>query len=93
MDNFLHWAPPTVYILCMLTCLACTALLLRGYLRSRTRLLLWSAMCFFGLSINNLLLYLDLHVVPSIDLTFARQLSILGSLLVLLYGLIWDSTS
>lgn len=83
---------PAVYILSMLTCTACAILLLRGYKRSGAALLLWSGLCFAGLTINNLLLFIDLVILPtSIDLTYYRQASTLISLLVLLYGLIWES--
>ena len=82
----------TVYILCALTSIACAALLLRGYARSRTRLLLWSSLCFVGLALNNVLLFLDKVVFAGgPDLTLARSLTALGALLVLVYGLIWDS--
>jgi hypothetical protein len=80
----------TVYILCSLTSLACTILLLRGYLRRRVRLLLWSSLCFLGLTISNVLLFIDLVVVPYIDLSIWRSLATLIALIVLIYGLIWD---
>jgi hypothetical protein len=82
----------TVYILCALTSIAGAALLLRGYARSRTRLLLWSSLCFVGLALNNVLLFLDKVVFPNgPDLTLYRSLTALAALLVLVYGLIWDS--
>jgi hypothetical protein len=82
----------TVYILCALTSIACAALLLRGYARSRTRLLLWSSLCFVGLALNNVLLFLDKVVFAhGPDLTLYRSLTALAALLVLVYGLIWDS--
>ena len=45
-----------VYVLCALTSIACAVLLLRGYFRTRVRLLLWSGLCFVGLALNNALL-------------------------------------
>lgn len=82
----------TVYILCALTSIACAALLLRGYTRSRTRLLLWSSLCFVGLALNNVILFLDKVVfAKGPDLTLYRSLTALVALLVLVYGLIWDS--
>jgi hypothetical protein len=57
-----------VYLLSSLTSLTCTVLLLRGYLRSRVRLLLWSSLCFLGLTFSNVLLFIDLVVVPGINL-------------------------
>jgi hypothetical protein len=81
----------TVYILCALTSAACAILLLRGYARSRSRLLLWSSACFFGLCANNILLFVDLILLPQIDLVLLRSGSALLSLLILLYGLVWES--
>jgi hypothetical protein len=79
-----------VYILCALTSLTSMALLLRGYWASRVRLLLWSGLCFAGLAGNNLLLMVDLFVVPDMDLSLIRQIPALTGLLLLLFGLIWD---
>ena len=80
-----------VYILCMLTSLACALLLARAYLRTRTRLLLWSALCFLALTLNNLLLVLDLIVFPQIDLSLYRSLSSFAAAALLLFGLLWDT--
>jgi hypothetical protein len=79
-----------VYILCGLTSLACMVLLLRGYLANRVRLLLWASLCFAGLTINNLLLFVDLIVVPDVDLTTGRNFAALVGVCLLIYGLIWD---
>ena len=80
-----------VYVLCALTSFACAALLLRGYKRSRQRLLLWSGLCFAGLTLNNVLLVVDLHVVAATDLSFIRTLPALAGVALLLYGFIWDA--
>jgi hypothetical protein len=80
-----------VYILSSLVSLTCTILLLRGYLDSRVRLLLWSSLCFLGLTISNILLFVDLVVLPQIDLSLWRSLATLIALIVLIYGLIWDA--
>ena len=79
-----------VYLLCTVTSLACAVLLARGYLRSRARLLLWSALCFAGLTLNNLLLFLDRVVFPGVDLSLARGLTAVIGISFLLYGMIWD---
>ena len=79
-----------VYVLCALTSLACAVMLLRSYVANRTRLLLWSSLCFIGLAVNNILLFVDLVMVPNIDLSLWRQLATLCGLVLLLYGLIWD---
>jgi hypothetical protein len=80
-----------VYFLCALTSVGCAGLLLRAYARRRTRLLLWCGLCFVGLAFNNLLLFTDLVLVPDVDLSLVRQVSALASVLVLLYGLVWDA--
>ncbi len=79
-----------VYILCALTSLMSMTLLLRGYFASRVRLLLWSGLCFAGLGANNVLLLVDLFVVPDMDLSLIRQIPALTGLLLLLFGLVWD---
>jgi hypothetical protein len=81
-----------IYILCSLVSLVCTVLLLRGYLRSRVRLLLWSSLCFLGLTISNILLFIDLVIFPQVDLSLWRSLATLIGLIVLIYGLIWDAS-
>ena len=79
-----------VYVLCALTSAICAGLLWRGWLRSRARLLLWSALCFTLLTANNVLLFVDLVVVTDVDLSVTRTAVGLAGLLVLLYGLIYD---
>jgi hypothetical protein len=79
-----------VYILCTLTSLACAVLLWRAFVRTRARLLLWSGLCFLCLSLNNALLYVDVAVVPSVDLAVFRSLPVIVGLAVLIYGLIWE---
>ena len=79
-----------VYVLGLLTSLACALLLLRGYRRGRRRLLLWSGLCFLGLALSNLLLFLDLVVVPERDMYRWRLVIAALAMLVLLYGLIWE---
>ena len=80
-----------VYALCALTSGLCAVLLLRAYGASRARLLLWSSLSFIGLACNNLLLFLDLVVFPTVDLLLYRSLMAAISVMVLLLGLIWDS--
>ncbi len=81
----------SVYVLCALTSLLCALLLFRGWRASRQRLLLWSALCFTGLAINNLVLVVDFIVMPDVDLVAVRHLTAHASLAVLLYGLVWDA--
>ena len=79
-----------IYLLCAATALICTVLLIRAYLRSRYRLLLWSGLCFAGLTLNNLLLILDKMVVE-MDLSLWRVSVALVAMSILLYGLVWDA--
>lgn len=79
-----------VYLLCAATSILCAVLLVRSYLATRTRLLLWSALCFSGLALNNLILVID-KATAEIDLSLVRSLPALVGMLLLLYGLIWES--
>lgn len=83
--------PETVYLLCAGTSVTCATLLLRGYRRQRTRLLLWSSLCFVLLALNNTLLFVDWIVVTSVDLSLWRGATALAGVSVLLFGLIWES--
>jgi len=79
-----------IYSLCALTCLTCAVLLGRSYRRTRVHLLFWSAWCFVGLSVSNILLVLDRLVLPAVDLTLPRLGAALAGLLLLLFGLVWE---
>ncbi len=81
-----------IYLLCVVTSLICLVLLARGYRRTGVKLLLWSALCFVGLALNNLLLFIDLVLLPTeISLLYLRQGTTLAALSVLLYGFIWEA--
>ncbi len=80
-----------VYIIGALTSAACAVLLMRGYVRGRKKLLLWSGLCFTILSISNLLIFVDLVLFPNVDLYRYRLGSASVAMLLLLYGLIWES--
>lgn len=82
-----------VYVLCTLTSLVCAWLLFRGYARTRTRLLMWSALCFTGLCANNAFLFIDNIVFPTIDLSVWRLLPALIGVALLCYGLIEEETA
>jgi hypothetical protein len=79
-----------VYILCAVTSLGCAVLLMRGYARARSRLTCWSCACFICFAITNSLLFVDLVLVPQ-DLSILRNAITLAGLLMLLYGMIWDT--
>jgi hypothetical protein len=81
----------SVYILCMLTSAAVAFLLLRAYSSTRARILFWSGLGFVGLALNNVLLVIDLMVVPQTDLSMVRNLPSLVGMALLLYGLIWEA--
>ena len=85
--------PALVYSLCALTSLACAVLLLRAYERRRTKLLMWSGVAFVGLALNNVLLFVDLVVMPGNDLILVRTLCALAAVGLLLYGLVWESAA
>jgi hypothetical protein len=80
-----------VYLLCAATSVTCAVLLLRGYLRQRTRLLLWSSLCFVLLGVNNLLLFADLILFPDISFVLMRGETALIGVMLLLFGLIWEA--
>jgi len=84
--------PTIVYVLCFLTSAACAWMLGRSYFRSGTQLLLWSAVCFLFLAVNNLLLVLDLVVWPDdVDLRIPRLLLSLAAVLSLIWGFVWEA--
>lgn len=82
--------PAAVYILCFLTSAACATLLGRSYWLSRTRLLLWSSVCFGFLALNNLALVFDLVIFPTSDLRLARLLLALAAAASLIWGFVWE---
>jgi hypothetical protein len=80
-----------LYALAVLTCFACTVLLFRAYAARGPRLLLWSALCFVFLTVNNLLVFFDLIVFLEVDLRPWRLSAALVGLLFLLYGFIFEA--
>lgn len=83
--------PAVVYGLCLLTSAACAGLLVRSWLRSRQRLLMWSAACFVLLALNNLMVVLDMVILPDLPLGPARQATALAAVAVLIFGFIWEA--
>jgi dolichyl-phosphate-mannose--protein O-mannosyl transferase len=84
-------APALVYMFCFLTCAVCAGLLVRSWLKTRTRLLLWIAISFVGLAVNNFFLFADMILVPGVDLSAVRTGTSLVSVSVLIIGLIWEA--
>lgn len=82
-----------VFALCALTSLGCGVLLWRSYSRTRARLLLWSSICFGFFALNNILLCIDLIVVPTVDLSLGRAILAAAAIALMNFGLIWDAKS
>ena len=82
---------PAIYVLTCLTTALCAVMLLRGYAHTRRRLLLWSGMCFAGLTLTHLLTIMDFLVLPKTDLFTYRLGSTALAMALLLYGLVWES--
>lgn len=85
------FGPTAVYSLCLVTSLLCAGLLTRAWLKSRSKLLLWTALSFGFLALNNLFLVADMVVFAEVDLRWLRHLSGLAALGVLVYGFIWEA--
>jgi hypothetical protein len=83
---------PLVYALCALTCLACTVLLWSRYRKSQVHLLFWGGLAFLAFTLTNVLLFVDLVLIPDRDLLVLRNALTLAGVGVLLYGLIHDHT-
>jgi hypothetical protein len=81
----------SVYMLGSLICLLCAVLLIRRYAQVRERLLLWSGLCFAGLTVSNLLIFVDLVLMPETDLYTYRLVVAAIAMMLLLYGLIWET--
>jgi hypothetical protein len=81
-----------VYILSALISLACALLLLRSFAATRTPLLLWAGVCFVGLTLNNVMLFVDKVVATDVDLSTWRTLPALAGTLALVFGLVWEET-
>lgn len=82
--------PAAVYILCFVTSGACAYLLARNYQRTGTRLLMWSALCFGLLALNNAVVFIDAVVIAEVNLAIVRLGVSFAAVAVLLFGFIWD---
>jgi hypothetical protein len=79
-----------VYTLCALTSVACAWLLLSRYRATGLRLLLWSGLCFVGLSLNNAVMLADMLVGPTVDLSLLRTIVALAAMTILMVGLVGE---
>ena len=81
---------PLVYILCAGMCTLCAVLLLLSFGRTQNRLLLWSGLGFCAFTLSNILVFVDLVLLPNVDLLIARDATTLVGVCILLFGLIWE---
>ncbi len=81
----------SIYLLCLLTAIACCVLLARGYRRQGARLLLWSAVCFGFLALHAAVVVLELLVLPGTDFQVVRHAASLGAVSSLIFGLVWEA--
>jgi hypothetical protein len=81
-----------VYALCAIASIFCAWLLVANYRRTRVRLALWTSLCFVGLALNNVLLVIDLVVLPGNHLLAWRTLVALAAMGTLVFGLVWEET-
>ncbi len=80
---------PAIYLLHTAVSLLCSVLLLRAYFQVRKRLLFWSGMYFAGTTLVNALVFVDLIVVPNVNLYPLRLGISLVAAGMLVFGLIW----
>lgn len=86
--------PEAVYMSAAVLSAACAIMLFRGYGRNRVHLLFWSALCFLGLALNNILLFVDRIILPnSIDLSLPRGLTGVAAMALLIYGLVREAAA
>jgi hypothetical protein len=79
-----------VYILCFIAACVCAGLLLHAYVRNRVRLLLWAALSFIALAINNFFVLADMILLPDVNLLGWRYAAALAAVCILIHGFIWD---
>jgi hypothetical protein len=79
-----------VYVLCGVTAIACAILLFRSWLTGRARLLLWATICFVGLALNNIVLFLDKEVVTDTSFATLRTVPACVGLAAFALGLVWE---
>jgi hypothetical protein len=83
--------PALVYLLCFLTCALCAGLLVRSWLKTRTRLLMWMALSFVLFAVNNFFLFADVVLFPTADLWWARFVPAFAGVTVMIIGFIWEA--
>ncbi len=78
-----------VYVLCALTSGLCAALLARMYRRTGVPLLLWCTLSFVGWTLANVLVFMDMVVLPDVDLLLTRTIAGVVAVALMLGGLVW----
>ncbi|HEY9792361.1 MAG TPA: DUF5985 family protein [Candidatus Obscuribacterales bacterium] len=74
--------------LCIVVSTVCAIMLLRGFAQRRIKLLFLVGMCFVGFAIENVLLFLDLIVLPKgVDISALRFVAALAGMVCLSFGL------
>lgn len=84
-------APALVYMFCFITCAICAGLLVRSWFKTRTRLILWIAISFVLLAVNNFFLFADTTLALDVDLSPFRVISGVVAVSILIFGLIWEA--
>ena len=79
-----------IYGSCALLSLAIATMLWRQHRRGASRLIFWTAWCFSGLALSNVLLVVDKVFVPQVDLAAIRHAVSLVSIGLLLFGLVYE---
>ena len=79
-----------VYFLCFVSSALCAYLLSSAFRRQKERLLLWSGLCFCFLALNNLLVFIDIVLLPDLNLVPFRSITALAATTILIYGFIWE---
>ena len=82
-----------IYVLCAVTSLTAALLLLRQYSLRRSPILLWSCIGFFGLALNNVLVFVDFGLLPDVDLALPRSAAGAAAMIALVHGLIRETGS
>jgi hypothetical protein len=80
-----------VYLLCVVTSALCAYLLFRAHQRTSRRFLLWGALCFVFLMVNNAFVIIDLLWFPEGSLVAFRQFAELIAVSVMIYGFMWET--
>ncbi len=79
------------FILCAITSVVSAILLARGAPQGG-RLLFWGSVFFAGMALNNILLFVDAWMGPTVDWSLLPNIAAFISIAILIYALIWETT-